>query len=249
MDPTSYDIGDAARYLGVAPSTLRYWERAGLVRAGRNRANDYRRYTLHDLIDAGEIAFYRRLGVPVRELARYRTLSVRDLDDVLARTSGEVERRIAELQAVRARLARQRDLDACAEELAATGMRPGAPAIARIDVADYRTPNLWPLLVEEPWRYGVVVDAATPNVVVEGVVDTPQPENEALWVRGSERESTCLECLLTVAPDDLNHSNAPVLFAEAARRGIEGRLIVGSYLLTATSADERWEYYHAWVVS
>ena len=36
MEPVLYDIKDAARYLGVSPSTLRYWEREGLVRAGRN---------------------------------------------------------------------------------------------------------------------------------------------------------------------------------------------------------------------
>ena len=99
MEPVLYDIKDAARYLGVAPSTLRYWEREGLVRAGRNRGNDYRQYALHDLIDASEIAFYRRLGVPVRELAGYRTLSARDLDDALDRTARDVEQRIAELSA------------------------------------------------------------------------------------------------------------------------------------------------------
>ncbi|WP_417331640.1 MerR family transcriptional regulator [Gordonibacter urolithinfaciens] len=127
MEPVLYDIKDAARYLGVAPSTLRYWEREGLVRAGRNRGNDYRQYALHDLIDASEIAFYRRLGVPVRELAGYRTLSARDLDDALDRTARDVEQRIAELEAMRARLARQRALNARAEELEAAGMRPGAP--------------------------------------------------------------------------------------------------------------------------
>ena len=99
MEPVLYDITDAARYLGVSPSTLRYWEREGLVRAGRNRGNDYRQYALHDLIDASEIAFYRRLGVPVRELAGYRTLSARDLDDALDRTARDVEQRIAELEA------------------------------------------------------------------------------------------------------------------------------------------------------
>ena len=99
MEPVLYDIKDAARYLGVSPSTLRYWEREGLVRAGRNRGNDYRQYALHDLIDASEIAFYRRLGVPVRELAGYRTLSARDLDDALDRTARDVEQRIADLQA------------------------------------------------------------------------------------------------------------------------------------------------------
>ena len=158
MEPVLYDIKDAARYLGVAPSTLRYWEREGLVRAGRNRGNDYRQYALHDLIDASEIAFYRRLGVPVRELAGYRTLSARDLDDALDRTARDVEQRIAELEAMRARLARQRALNARAEELEAAGMRPGAPGIARLDAIDYADPALWPLLVDEPWRFAVLVD-------------------------------------------------------------------------------------------
>ena len=158
MEPVLYDIKDAARYLGVAPSTLRYWEREGLVRAGRNRGNDYRQYALHDLIDASEIAFYRRLGVPVRELAGYRTLSARDLDDALDRTA--------------------------------------------------------------------------PGTVFEMVADTPTRAG-AVWERDAPGAGEGRECLLLVDPDDPNRSNAPALFAEAARQGLEPRLAVGTYLLTA----------------
>ena len=70
--PRLYDIKEAARYLGVASSTLRDWESEGLVQAGRGEANGYRQYSLHDLIEASEIAFYRKLGVPVKELRGYR---------------------------------------------------------------------------------------------------------------------------------------------------------------------------------
>ena len=73
--PRYYDIKDAARCLGVAPSTLRYWESQGLVRASRDERNDYRRYALHDVLEAGEIAFYRQLGVPVRDLDAPKTAS------------------------------------------------------------------------------------------------------------------------------------------------------------------------------
>lgn len=250
MEPVLYDIKDAARYLGVAPSTLRYWEREGLVRAGRNRGNDYRQYALHDLIDASEIAFYRRLGVPVRELAGYRTLSARDLDDALDRTAHDVEQRIAELEAMRARLARQRALNARAEELEAAGMRPGAPAIARLDAIDYAGPSLWPLLVDEPWRFAVLVDAADPGTVFEMVADTPTHAG-AVWERGAPDASEGRECLLLVDPDDPNRSNAAALFAEAARQGLEPRLAVGTYLLTAVEEGphaSRWDYYRAWVL-
>ena len=91
--PRLYDIKEAARYLGVASSTLRYWESEGLVQAGRGEANGYRQYSLHDLIEASEIAFYRKLGVPVKELRGYRALSARSLDEALARTSARSTRK------------------------------------------------------------------------------------------------------------------------------------------------------------
>lgn len=245
----SYDIKDAARYLGVAPSTLRYWEREGLVRAGRNSANGYRRYALHDLIEASEIAFYRKLGVPVKELEGYRALSAAALDEALARTEEDVERRIAELEATRARLARQRALNAELERLRLAGMHPEAPAIERLDVIDYDAARPWKLLVEEPWRYGVLVRADEPRVVHESVVDARENEGGGpLWRRAPhDDERTCRACLLKVSPvtDD---SNAPELFAEAARRGIEPCAVVGSYLLTATDETGRWDYHRAWIV-
>lgn len=246
-EPRLYDIKDAARYLEVAPSTLRYWESQGLVRARRHQGNDYRQYALHDLIEASEIAFYRKLGVPVKELARYRALSAHDLDQALARTEDDIEGRIAQLEATRARLARQRALNAQAERLGRRGMRPGKPAIERLDAIDYNHAGPWKLLVEEPWRYGVVVHAAYPNEVHEAMVDARVP-GEALWQRTkNDTTHTCRECLLKVAPS-MAASNARELFTEARRQGLEPELVVGSYLLTASDGTGRWDFHHAWVV-
>ena len=60
-----YDIRDAARLLGVAPSTLRYWEDQGIIRAERDPASRYRKYGLSALVDASEIVLFRSMGVPV----------------------------------------------------------------------------------------------------------------------------------------------------------------------------------------
>ncbi|WP_080797102.1 MerR family transcriptional regulator [Arabiibacter massiliensis] len=243
-----YDIKDAARFLRIAPSTLRYWESQGLVRAGRGEQNGYRRYSLHDLIEASEIAFYRKLGVPVRELEGYRALSARGLDEALARTEDDVERRIAELEATRARLARQRTLNVRLEELERAGMRPSAPALESLSAIDYATPAPWKLLVEEPWNYGVLIRADAPGTVLEAVADARAGAGEALWRRSpSDDASTCRECLLKVSPT-ASESNAAELFAEAARQGVEPEAVVGSYLLTATDDAGRWDYHRAWVV-
>ena len=205
--PRLYDIKEAARYLGVASSTLRYWESEGLVQAGRGEANGYRQYSLHDLIEASEIAFYRKLGVPVKELRGYRALSARSLDEALARTEDGVEQRIA--------------YDAAAP---------------------------WKLLVEEPWRYGVVVFADKPDEVYESAVDAGAQDGAVLWRRSSAHdETTCRECLLKVSPT-ADASNAAALFAEASRQGIEPQAVVGNYLLTASDETGRWDCHRAWVV-
>lgn len=243
-----YDIKDAARYLGIAASTLRYWEREGLVQAGRCPANDYRRYSLHDLIEASEIAFYRKLGVPVKDLKGYRALSARGLDEALERTEDDVERRIAELEATRDRLARQRSLGAQAARLERDGMRPGVPGIASLSAIDYDAAAPWKLLVEEPWRYGVLVLASDPDEVLEAVVDAQAGDGAVLWRREEAHdEGTCRECLLKVSPT-AEGSNAADLFAEAARQGIEPYAVAGGYLLTASDETGRWDYHRAWVV-
>ncbi|WP_418830784.1 MerR family transcriptional regulator [Paraeggerthella sp.] len=248
--PRYYDIKDAARCLGVAPSTLRYWESQGLVRASRDERNDYRRYALHDVLEAGEIAFYRQLGVPVRDLASYRAMSISALDDALGRTEDSIEQRIAELETMRTRLARQRSLNAVAEELRVSGMRPATPAIERLTSIDYNTSVPWNALIDEPWCYAVLIRAEDPSVVHEAVADEAGSASP-LWVRTpSDNERTCRECLLKTTPE-LDGNNAAELFDAATRSGLHPRALVGTYLVTATEPEDgsRWDYYRSWIVT
>ncbi len=245
-----YDIKRAARRLGVATSTLRYWESEGLVRVDRNHDNDYRQYTMHDIIYASEIAFYRKLGMPVKELRNYRTMSLGTLDEALERTEKDTERRIEELETMKARLAHQRALNDRAKDLRASGMRPGFPEVKTLSDMDYDNESIWKLLVNEPWHYGVLIEADSPGRVLETVADAPTHTADVLWRR---TECTTLEkaqeCLLRVDPDS-NLTNARELFVEATRKGLEPTLIVGSYLLTASenTGSFRWDYYRAWVL-
>lgn len=246
-----YDIKNAAQHLGIAPSTLRYWEREGLVRADRNQENDYRQYSVHDLIDASEIAFYRKLGVSVKELRSYRALSVAALDNTLERTAYNIDQRIIELELMRERLIYQRTLNDRAKTLMEAGMCPSKPAINQLSAIDYDDSRLWHLLVNEPWRYGVIIEASHPETRREAVVDAhPSPTN-VIWTHDKNEEaSLALECLLLVDPDG-DKTNARELFCQAKKNGFEPSCVVGNYLLTASSDEDslRWDFYHAWIVS
>lgn len=168
-----YDIKDAARYLDIAPSTLRYWESEGLVYAGRNTSNDYRQYTLHELIEASEIAFYRKLGVSIKELKSYHEFTIDSLDAALSRTERSIEERMADLIAVSERLARQRTLNSEAKRLGKVSLQPGTPPFNRLLEIDYTRPTHWRLLVNEPWRYSLIIDAEHPEKIREAIVEAP----------------------------------------------------------------------------
>jgi DNA-binding transcriptional MerR regulator len=62
-------VGAVAHRLGVAPATLRKWERAGILTPQRDRATRYRVYRESDLRDADLAHLLRRGGYPLAHIA------------------------------------------------------------------------------------------------------------------------------------------------------------------------------------
>jgi MerR family redox-sensitive transcriptional activator SoxR len=60
-------IGELAARSGVAPSALRYYERLGLIRAGRSGGNQ-RRYDRSELRRVAFIRIAAQVGIPLEEI-------------------------------------------------------------------------------------------------------------------------------------------------------------------------------------
>ncbi len=243
----TYDIGQAACYIGVAPSTLRYWEDQGLVRSQRDCRSGYRRYTLHDLMEAGEVAFYRELGISVKALKDFRSFTVGEFSAVLADARVDLDERIEELLRMKRRVDEQLELNACAERLSAGEMSCETPLFRRLDVIDYDSPVQWRVLMEDPGRYGVYVDAAHADVAVEAVIDFGEhAAGEPLWLADEVADDVLWkECLLK-CDAETGASNANDLFAEARSCGMTPLHLVGRLLLTA-SEETRCDWYQCWM--
>ena len=63
----SLTIGELAARSGVAPSALRYYERLGLIRAGRSGGNQ-RRYERAELRRVAFIRIAAQVGIPLEEI-------------------------------------------------------------------------------------------------------------------------------------------------------------------------------------
>ena len=104
------NIGEAAARSGVAPKTIRYYESIGLIAPAGRGANNYRDYGADEVQTLRFISRARSLGFSVAEvenlLALYRDKqrASQDVKAVAKAHIAEIERKIAELQGMRATL-------------------------------------------------------------------------------------------------------------------------------------------------
>ena len=104
------NIGEASALSGLPAKTIRYYEEIGLVRPAHRAANGYRDYGESDVRALTFLQRARSLGFSVREcrdllaLYRDRHRASADVKAVALRRVGDIDRKIAELQAMRGAL-------------------------------------------------------------------------------------------------------------------------------------------------
>ena len=105
------NIGEAAAISGLPAKTIRYYEEIGLVRPALRAANGYRDYGETDVRTLMFLHRARSLGFSVRDcrellgLYQDRGRASADVKAVALRRVGDIDRKIAELEAMRAALA------------------------------------------------------------------------------------------------------------------------------------------------
>jgi Cu(I)-responsive transcriptional regulator len=100
-------IGEAAARSGVPPKTIRFYEEAGIIKPAARAENRYRAYSEPDIHTLRFIHRARGLGFPLKEVAallalyRQKGRSSRDVKRLALGHVAELDRKIAELTAIR----------------------------------------------------------------------------------------------------------------------------------------------------
>ena len=76
-----YKIGDMSRLLGVTPSTLRYYEKMGMIAPEKDENTNYRYYSTRDIVWLLIIKFWQASGLSIEEAVK--VARKMDMDDVL----------------------------------------------------------------------------------------------------------------------------------------------------------------------
>jgi MerR family copper efflux transcriptional regulator len=100
-------IGEAALRSGMPPKTIRFYEQIGLIKPAQRLANHYRAYSEKDVHTLKFVHRARNLGFSLKDiqallsLYRDRKRASRDVKRLALQHIAEVDRKIAELSAIR----------------------------------------------------------------------------------------------------------------------------------------------------
>lgn len=86
-------IGQLGRQTGLSRSTLLYYHRLGLLRPVNRTGGNYRLYSPADAERLKQICFYRKMGIPLKEIAR-----LLDQSEEAGPTEKILERRLKALE-------------------------------------------------------------------------------------------------------------------------------------------------------
>lgn len=125
-------IGEVADLLQINSSKLRYWEQQGLLRLERETENNYRQYSLQDLLRITDILFYRNLQFSTREVRQLLEQSAGDMERELEQKQREIEAQLLSLLHIKQEIMTRRD---CLQEAVRLQQQPyqlGVPDFVRM---------------------------------------------------------------------------------------------------------------------
>lgn len=93
-------ISDVSKALGVPTSTLRYWDKQGLLRFDRNDKNNYREFSFETMVDICDIILFRELEIPLDILKKREEMTSDSLSVLFSETKQELESTIKQLKMV-----------------------------------------------------------------------------------------------------------------------------------------------------
>lgn len=112
-----YKIGDVARILGISTDLLRYYEKKGVVRPVKDKANDYRYYEAWDINFLMDCLWMKGFGFGIEEIGHMVTSCPYDeLMDHFRHKEGDLAEELKWKELVLRRLRRHR------KEVAAAGI-------------------------------------------------------------------------------------------------------------------------------
>ena len=246
MKKRSY-IKEISDIFEVPSSTLRYWENECLIKFSRDEKNNYRLPSFQTILDIWNIAFYRDLSIPLKEIKLIPFMNIDELGTTLNKNK---EKLIDEFHKLKNTIERIESKEKVIEKLKYLQSNPcyiENCIFSAIKVFDYPKNYLnkefIQLYLSKPNEGLIVIDSE--KSLIDYGYFTSETDNDIFREKDS-CEKLYLVGLLKVEFYNMLNNNYSELISNAENLGYKTGIIIGKYLITACE-DKQYDYYEAWI--
>lgn len=189
------NLKDVAKILDVPASTLRYWDKQGLVNFERNWQNDYRLVSLDTLLNLLDVLDYREMDIPIERIKQTSQMNLAELQHLLNESEANLQENIAKMQQTVAKI-RQRQ-----------------QALDRIHTLENRQPTLIYRQMPAIYRVNLLEQQDVKNyfapMQAADLLHSAKPEQ---WLSGMWAENQCGEQLRPADSHSMPYLNGLLRF-------------------------------------
>ena len=248
-----FTIGELSNILGIEKSTLRYWDKKGLIHLERNHENNYREYTKNEVIEISDIAFYRSLNMPIKDVRHINTMDIDELEQTCNQLETSIDEEINRLERIKKNIGRRQRHIKKYHELTKEPFQLGIPDMSYMSTFNVHDKEAWRACLYDPYRYGIYKNAKDPTIynsyIPEEKVDVEKEvENQGTQILWRRKEETAhyLTCIVLFASGHYEDNTLYQVEEYAKEKGIALGDVVGRYLFTAY-VGKKYDVHKVWV--
>lgn len=237
------NIHEVATLYKLPVSTLHYWEKEGLFETQRNQENQYRLFSLADIMNVWEIVFYREMHIPVKEIRKLIHDDIDAIENCYDEQEKTLQEQLRRTQEILARLERQKEMIRRIRSLRESPLRESVPDIAFCCRDPFDLSSIQASLEN---TYDICLWIGGPHHgQAERGIFLADSDAEVIWQR--KDTGKYLEFLLKAGSEDPEENDLQDTLTQVRSMGLRPGTVIGRYLMMGSEDGKRYEYYRAWI--
>lgn len=244
----TFNIGEISDFFKLPSSTLRYWEEKGILHPYKNPENQYREYSLSDLMSLSDIIFYKNLGISLKQIREIDSATPLEHETLfqnkiyqLETEKLELEKRIQRLNCRLSAIASLWQL----ERYPFSETDIDTECIVSFDLLEKEKLQQY---IDNPYLYSRVQHSHNLSIEQRGLTVTAEQINTfsshpKLWVKNNH---SYIVCLMKENVSENFTNNLPELLTHVQRTHKTG-YIISRFLLRATEDNTLYDFYKTFI--
>lgn len=238
--------------LNLSYATLRYYEEKGLLHTERQESSNYRIYSQVSLIELSDIAIYRNLNIPIKDIKKLMNLPLSESEYILDNAMedavekvNQMMRALNEVYHKKSRVLQYYKLKAEEEKIT------DHVDMNTLAVFSYDDKSSLQSYIDNPYsRYFAVYieDIEQPEMYRIGLETSEKlSSDQILWQPEVNKSRSYYKCILKTEYGLGEFVNLDEVLSRVRKVGYECKSALAKYVITDIENNKRYDYYESWL--